>query len=154
MEHGEQGDYGRLELIRVIGSHTKILEFSAIRVPSRVAWKFVLLPETIAVTVRYRATDGIERSWDFSYIVTCDSKGYCASVNHLRGILLMSRNSEGHLEERGWVYFREARPLPELGISGPPPIKPFYYGLPNGLLSVSAPPPPVHKAVVFHSDFV
>ena len=146
MVHGEMGDYGRLELAEVLSSRTKIIEFSAIRVPSRIAWKFILLPEEIAVTIRYRTADGIERLWDSSYIVSCDSKGYCASVNHLRGIVLMSLNGEGHLQERGWVYFREARPLPELAVPGPPPVQPFHYRLPNGTLLVRAPVPPVDKA--------
>jgi len=165
----KQGDYGRYGIVEdaaVFTPGTKIMNFQATYVPSRILRiaRFVLwpVPEVVEVSVTYQQPGQQPRAWEHTYLVTCDLQGKeCLALYQLVGIQIHGVGivADGGTEY-GWVYLR-GQIIPHIGSNpapphpaatpspSPNPKKKFQYGIPNGSLRVFLIPAPVHKAGVF-----
>jgi hypothetical protein len=139
LSRGAVGDYGIIELPGLIGADTEIIEFSAIRVPSRViaigSWLRWPVPEVLEVAIRVRQSDSdVVEYWECTYLLACDADGGCKPMSTLRGIILYGLGENGAFVDREWRYFQEARPLQEKAVPSP--------ALPPNAPEPIPPPPP------------
>ncbi|MCC6404970.1 MAG: hypothetical protein IT405_01110 [Candidatus Yanofskybacteria bacterium] len=123
---GELGAYGVVHDDRFMAEGVTVVRFNAVYVPSRVISVLGIpwpVPESVEVEVVYRRGTGSQKTWEHTYLISCEEDKGCVPLYQLTGIQLCAETDNLRSTPAcGPFVFLRGQILPSL--SGRPPLRP------------------------------